>query len=80
MDWVLYDSFFKDKLKDESDKTLKNLKDYIKYIKQQYTAKEKNEKIPQSGANECLKNEYVEELQTDRQTENSITFKRWIVQ
>lgn len=76
LDWVLYDSFFKDKLKDEQDKTLKNLKDYIKYIKQQYTTKEKNEKIPQSGANECLKNEYVEELQTDKQTENSITFNK----
>lgn len=76
LDWVLYDSFFKDKLKDEQDKTLKNLKDYIKHIKQQYTTKEKNEKIPQSGANECLKNEYVEELQTDKQTENSITFNK----
>ena len=31
---VLYNSYFKDKLKDDTNKTLKNLKDYIKQIKQ----------------------------------------------
>lgn len=62
LDWVLYDSFFKDKLKDGEDKTLKNLKDYIKYIKQQYTSEGLKNQLPVEGAHECLDNNYADAL------------------
>lgn len=63
LDWVLYDSFFKDKLKDDEDKTLKNLKDYIKYIKQQYTSEGLKNQLPVEGAHECLDKEYADALE-----------------
>lgn len=76
LDWVLYNSYFKDKLKDDTNKTLKNLKDYIKQIKQLYTSTGKNDKLPEEGANECLNSHYANGLQTSESTEYSITFEK----
>lgn len=76
LDWVLYDSYFKDKLKDDTNKTLKNLKDYIKQIKQLYTTTEKKDKLPEDGANECLKELYANDLQNEELTDDSITFEK----
>lgn len=76
LDWVLYDSFFKDKLKNETDKILKNLKDYIKQIKQQYTSKELKKPLPAEGADECLNKKYADALKDSSDQKGDIlTFK-----
>lgn len=76
LDWVLYDSFFKDKLKNETDKILKNLKDYIKQIKQQYISKELKKPLPAEGADECLNKKYADALKDSSDQKGDIlTFK-----
>lgn len=77
LDWVLYDSFFKDKLKDDEDKTLKNLKDYIKYIKQQYTSEGLKNQLPVEGAHECLGKDYADALEGSADQKDAIlTFEK----
>ena len=75
LDWVLYSGFFRDKVKDNEDKTFKNLKDYIKQIKQQYSACDLDKNIPIDNASDCLAQKYVGALSANNSSSETIKFK-----
>lgn len=76
LDWIIYSKFFYDKMKPAEENTTasqlqKNLKDYIKELKTQYTSLGLDTPIPLRGADECLKEEICRNLATS----NAIKFK-----
>lgn len=76
LDWIIYSKFFYDKMKPAEENTTasqlqKNLKDYIKELKTQYTSLGLDTPIPLRGADECLKDEICRNLSTS----NAIKFK-----
>lgn len=75
LDWVLFSDFFINKIKNKEDKTLKNLKDYIKKLKQSYSSCSLDIKIPAENADDCLEGKYVEALSSENNNDNVIKYK-----
>ena len=87
LDWTLYDKFFRHHVKSNDDndqmseiekeeqeyKILKNLKDYIKQLKEQYSSVGMNILLPKDDADTCLDSEFVKCLKDDSKSNEFAT-------